>query len=87
MDNLETFYRRNELGVKIEYTVIGYLKEKNNYMLYTDFTTDKTNHLGITIYVDKDIDGDYVPVSGDERNNIIKLFNKEAISSKKNRKE
>ncbi len=87
MENIETFYRRNELGVKIEYTVIGYLKKEKNYMLYTDFTTDKTNQLGIAIYVDKDIDGDYVPVTGDERKNIIKLFNKEVISFKKNRKE
>ena len=40
MESLETFTRKNDIGVDIEYTIIGYLKEKNNYMIYTDFNAE-----------------------------------------------
>ena len=82
MENMETFYRKNDIGVRIEYTIIGYLKEKNNYMIYTDFTSDRSNRLGIALYVDKEVDGKYVPVNPDESKNIIKAFNNEIMKSK-----
>ncbi len=78
--NMETFKRKNDIGVNIEYTVIGYLKEKNTYMIYTDFTTDTNNKLGIRLYVDKEVNGKYEPVSEEETKNIITAFNKEVTS-------
>lgn len=80
MENIDTFYRKNDLGVNIEYTVIGFYKDKHNYMIYTDFTNDSSNKLGIKIYVDKEINNEYIPVSEQERKNIIIAFNKEATS-------
>ena len=77
---METFKRKNDIGVNIEYTVIGYLKEKNTYMIYTDFTTDTNNKLGIRLYVDKEVNGKYEPVSEEETKNIITAFNKEVTS-------
>lgn len=82
MDSLETFKRKNDIGVDIEYTIIGYLKEKSNYMIYTDFTTDQSNKLGIKIYVDKEVDGKYVPVSEAETINIVNAFNNEVTNIK-----
>lgn len=78
--NMETFKRKNDIGVNIEYTIIGYLKEKNTYMIYTDFTTDNSNKLGIRLYVDKEVNGKYEPVSEEETKNIITAFNKEITS-------
>ena len=82
MKVIDSFYRKNDIGVSIEYTVIGYYNEteKDKYLIYTDFTTDNTNKLGIKIYVDKNEDGKYVPVSEEERKRIIIEFNKEATS-------
>lgn len=38
----ETFIKKNNLGVDIEYTVIGKIKyEKREYIIYTDFATDE----------------------------------------------
>lgn len=84
MEKVETFYRKNDIGVNIEYTVIGFYKVNGNYMIYTDFTTDHTNKLGIKIYVDKEINNEYVPVSEEERKNIIIAFNKEVTSNRGN---
>ena len=80
MENVETFYRKNDLGVNIEYTVIGFYKGSDNFMLYTDFTTDPSNKMGIKIYVDRQEGNQYTPVSEEERKNIITAFNKEALS-------
>ncbi len=82
MESLETFTRKNDIGVDIEYTIIGYLKEKNNYMIYTDFTTDQSNKLGIKIYVDKEENGKYNRVSEAETKNIVNAFNKEIAEFK-----
>ena len=53
-EKLDTFYKKNDIGVNIEYTIIGFYKVNGNYMIYTDFTTDHSNKLGIKIYVDKE---------------------------------
>ena len=82
---MESFYRKNDIGVNIEYTIVGYLKEgNNNYMIYTDFTTDTNNKLGIKLYVDKEVQGRFIPVSSSESKNIIIAFNKEVTSYKGN---
>ena len=81
MENMDTFYRRNDIGVNIEYTVIGYYN--NKYMIYTDFTTDTSNKIGIALYVDKIENGNYKKVPEDERKNILKAFNKEVTSINK----
>jgi len=81
MENMDTFYRRNDIGVNIEYTVIGYYN--NKYMIYTDFTTDKTNKLGISLYVDKIENNKYITVDNEERKNILTAFNKEITNFRK----
>ena len=81
MENVDTFYRKNDLGVNIEYTVIGFYKGSGNFMLYTDFTSDPSNKMGIKIYVDKEENNQYIPVTDEEvAKNIIIAFNKEATS-------
>ena len=80
--NMETFKRKNDIGVNIEYTIIGYLKEDSNYMIYTDFTTDTSNKIGIKLYVDKEVNGIFKPVSPEETKSVITAFNKELTSYK-----
>ena len=80
--NMETFKRKNDIGVNIEYTIIGYLKEESNYMIYTDFTTDTSNKIGIKLYVDKEVNGIFKPISPEEAKNVITAFNKELTSYK-----
>ena len=77
----ETFTRKNEIGVTIEYYVVGYLKDDNKtYRIYTDFVTDKTNMSGIRLLVDKVVDKDYIPVSKEEANSIVERFQKEIMN-------
>lgn len=81
--NMDTFKRKNDIGVNIEYTIIGYLKENGTYMIYTDFTTDKSNKLGIKLYVDQEKNGVYSPIMDEKKaKEIINTFNKEVMSYK-----
>ena len=50
---IETFKRKNELGVEIEYNVIGTYEENGNkYYIYTDFVSDDNNKIGVRLFVD-----------------------------------
>lgn len=73
----EKFYRKNDIGVKIEYYIIGYYISNNKkYRIYTDFVTDKTNMAGIRLFVDIDElnDGNYIQVGEEEARFIIDEF-------------
>ena len=77
----ETFYRKNEIGVTIEYYVVGYLKDEDKtYRIYTDFVTDNTNISGIRLLVDKVEEKNFVPVSKDETAIIVEKFQKEIMN-------
>ena len=52
---METFYRKNDIGVNIEYTILGRYNDHNEkYILYTDFVEDPSSVSGIRIYVAND---------------------------------
>lgn len=68
---MRTFYRKNDIGVEYEYTVIGQYEEDGiNYILYTDFVEDKNDVAGIRTFVA--IDNENLdPVSEEKRKEII----------------
>ena len=76
----ETFKRKNEIGVEIEYTIVGYcfLNEKK-YMLYSDFYPKKCIE-GIRIFVDEVKENEYIKLEEKEAEEIIKQFNKTIIN-------
>lgn len=76
---MNNFYRKNDLGINIEYTEIG--KYDNKYLIYTDFTTDNTTPIGLKIYVDKILEDDkYEKVPDEEAKYIIDKFNSEVMN-------
>lgn len=78
---MEKFYKKNEIGVNIPYEVIGYYNTENEeYCLYTDYTKDTTNHMGIKLYVSKKIDNKYEDLSSEESKNIISKLNNEILN-------
>lgn len=78
----ETFKRKNDIGVEIEYSVIGTYKENGiNYRIYTDFVT-ADNKIGIRLFVDKEQNGNFVRVPENIEKQIIINFNKEIMMKK-----
>ncbi len=73
---METFYKKNDIGVKIEYGIISRYEEDGiKYMVYTDFSEDKNSPSGIKLYVAKyeEVKED---VSEEKKNEIInKMYN------------
>lgn len=52
---MEKFYQKNDIGVSIEYTIIGRYEEDGiNYIIYTDFVEDSNSLSGIRLFVAKD---------------------------------
>ena len=42
MNEMKTFYKKNDIGVDIEYTVVGSYKDgEEEYVIYTDFVEDE----------------------------------------------
>lgn len=79
---METFKRKNDIGVAIEYTIIGrYNDNGNTYCLYTDFVPDN-NKVGIRLFVDIEKDNKLERLPKDKENEIIIKFNKEILKSK-----
>ena len=65
----ETFIRKNDIGVDIEYTIIGrYNSDNRDYIIYTDFVSDEKDVL--RLFVDMVNGNEYVPVS-DTRKDLI----------------
>ena len=76
----EVFLRKNDIGVNIEYHVIGYyLDDNKRYRIYTDFVTDKDNIFGIRIMVDLEKDSEYVRLNSKEEKVIFEKYNKEIM--------
>lgn len=78
----ETFIKKNEDGLDIEYHVIGYYEK---YRLYTDFIPDDSQ-IGFKIYVDFKENDEYNLVDSKLGKEIIKKFNNEIIKKLKSDK-
>ena len=79
---IETFKRKNDIGVDIEYTVIGKYKDNGNmYYIYTDFVSDD-NKVGIRLFADIQRDGKLERLEKDKEKEIILNFNKELVNYK-----
>ncbi len=74
----DTFVRKNDLGIDVEYYIIGYYK---NYMIYTDLTNDKNDN--INIFVDIKESGEYKRLDEESSKNIVIKFNNEILESLK----
>ncbi len=80
---METFTRKNDIGVDIEYTVIGQYKDRGNiYYIYTDFVTDDGNKLGIRLFADIEKDKQLKRLERDQEKEIILKFSKDVLTSK-----
>lgn len=78
---IETFKRKNELGVEIEYSVIGtYEDNGNKYYIYTDFVSDDSNKMGLRLFVDIEKDGKLVRIPEELEKDIIIKLNKELVN-------
>lgn len=67
----EVFYKKNELGVNVLYTVVGYYSEGNDlYAMYTDFVEDDSEH-GYRLFVGKRVNGVIQDVEESKRKQVI----------------
>lgn len=79
---MNTFFEKNDIGVSIEYTIIGIINEGDKkYMLYTDFVPEN-NDVGFRIFVDEIVGGTKIRLDTDRANKIIETFNKEILNFK-----
>ena len=79
---IETFKRKNDIGVDIEYTIIGKYKDNENmYCIYTDFVSDD-NKVGIRLFADIQRDGNLERLEEDKEKEIILKFNKEIMNNR-----
>lgn len=71
----DVFFRKNDLGVNVEYNVIGVFKWKNNeYCIYTDFVDDKSNPIGFRVYADLIDNLEMIRLNPEEEKTIINDF-------------
>ena len=69
----ETFIRKNDIGVDIEYTIVAHYKaDEREYIIYTDFVSDK--EFGVRLFVDMVNNGNYVPLSESGSRTILDKF-------------
>lgn len=72
----ETFIRKNDIGVDIEYTIIGrYNSDNRDYIIYTDFVSDEKDVL--RLFVDMVNGDEYVPVSDTRKDLILDEYREE----------
>ena len=73
---MENFYKKNELGVLIEYTLVGrYEEDDNNYIIYTDFVEDINSPTGLRLFVSLEKDGELINIDHNKENEILnKMF-------------
>ena len=70
---MESFFKKNDIGVSIEYTIVGYYAEDGTkYVIYTDFLEDKNSPTKIKLYVGYFVNGRIVDASLEKRDEIIK---------------
>ena len=74
---MNSFTRKNDIGVSIEYTIVGTYKEDNNkYMIYTDFVDDASSPSGIRLFVAKKVNNELVDVDPEKKKEIISKLHK-----------
>ena len=71
---MNSFYKKNDIGVLIEYTIVGtYLEDDIKYTIYTDFVEDKASMIGLRLFVAKYNDNnELVDVDAEKKQEIIK---------------
>lgn len=79
--NEQTFVRKNEIGVDIEYSVVGYYNVDGmglpEYMIYTDFVPED-NEFGIRLFVDRVIDqNNFESTTAEEQEKVLKIYSTE----------
>ena len=74
---MNSFYKKNDIGVLIEYTIVGtYLEDNIKYTIYTDFVEDKASMVGLRLFVAKYNDNnELVDVDEAKKQEIIKKLN------------
>jgi len=78
----ESFRRKNEIGIEIEYDIVGYYKEGGKvYCIYTDFVPEN-NNIGIRLFVDEKINDESIRLAKDDEQKIISKFNKSILENK-----
>ncbi len=78
---MEEFYKKNDIGVSIKYTVVGrYDDEGKKYIIYTDFVADPKSLSGIRLFVSRD-DGEIKRIEKAEEERIIQEMYKEISDS------
>ena len=83
---MEKFKRKNDLGIDIEYTVVGKYLEGGEYIIYTDFyPNEKASPIGIELYAARKEGDSYVEIPEDEAKTIIESFNAEIIKDNVNK--
>ena len=72
----ETFIRKNDIGVDIEYHIIAKVKDENrDYIIYTDLVNDEIDTY--RLFVDMITNDKYVPISETGKNMILNKFRDE----------
>ena len=71
-----TFIRKNDIGVDIEYTVVArYKSEDREYLIYTDFVSDEKDIY--RLFVDIVNGNDHVPLSETGREAVLEKYREE----------
>ncbi len=79
---METFKRKNDIGVDIEYSIIGRYQDNGNiYCIYTDFVS-ADNKVGIRLFADIEKNNKLERLPKDKEKEIILKFNKTIMNSK-----
>ncbi len=69
---MESFFKKNDIGVSIEYTIVGYYQDEGiKYAIYTDFFEDKESPTAIRLFVSRFENGKMIEVEKDIRDKII----------------
>lgn len=74
----ETFIRKNDIGVDIEYTIVArYKSDERDYIIYTDYVSD--DEFGLRLFVDLVNSNNTVPLSESGRRAILDQFKDEIM--------
>jgi len=73
---MDTFYKQNELGVLVEYTIVGHYSEDDaKYVIYTDFVEDENSPTGLRLFVSLEEGNGLVSIDSDKEDDILeKMF-------------
>jgi septal ring factor EnvC (AmiA/AmiB activator) len=78
MNEMKTFYKKNDIGVDIEYSVVGSYKDgEEEYVIYTDFVEDEQKEAGLKLYVGKIVNEDVERIDSTKESEILSELEKE----------